>query len=149
MDKQKGTSVGFQLVKVTTKQFAVIDDAYSSSSSEEIKMSINLDFGTDEKNKFVASTVNVKFIQNEKTFLTLEVEAQFAIEEEAWIKMTNNNNQIVFPRWFATHLTTITIGTLRGVLHAKTDGTEFNKFMLPTINIMELIEKDIVVETSK
>jgi hypothetical protein len=36
----------------------------------------------------------------------------------------------------------LTIGTSRGILHAKTEGTEFNKFILPTINVNQLVEKD-------
>ena len=37
----------------------------------------------------------------------------------------------------------ITVGTLRGVLHAKTENTEFNEFFLPTINVTDLIKEDI------
>lgn len=36
----------------------------------------------------------------------------------------------------------ITVGTARGVMHSKTDGTEFNKFLLPTLSIDDLVSKD-------
>ena len=35
----------------------------------------------------------------------------------------------------------MTIGTTRGILHAKTEGTCFNKYVLPTINVTEIIKE--------
>ena len=43
-----------------------------------------------------------------------------------------------------THLIVLTIGTVRGILHAKTEGTKYNSYILPTINVAELIKTDIV-----
>ncbi len=34
------------------------------------------------------------------------------------------------------------VGTARGILHAKTEGTAFNDFILPAINVEELVEED-------
>ena len=36
----------------------------------------------------------------------------------------------------------ITIGTTRGVLFAKTESTPFSKYIIPTINVAEMIEND-------
>ena len=38
----------------------------------------------------------------------------------------------------------LTIGTTRGVLHSKTENTPFNSFLLPTLNVNELVKKDVV-----
>ena len=43
------------------------------------------------------------------------------------------------------HLVLLTIGTLRGVLHCKTENTEFEDLKLPTINVNELIPNDIEI----
>jgi len=42
-----------------------------------------------------------------------------------------------------THLSVMTVGTARVVLHTKTEGTFFNRFLLPTINVPELVTDDI------
>ena len=42
---------------------------------------------------------------------------------------------------FIRHLSAISIGTARGILHAKTENTAYNKYFLPTININELVSK--------
>jgi hypothetical protein len=36
----------------------------------------------------------------------------------------------------------ITVGTARGVLHAKTEGTTLNKFFIPTVNVVEMVTDD-------
>lgn len=45
----------------------------------------------------------------------------------------------------------LTIGTARGVLHSKTESTPFNSFLLPTLNVNELVKKDVVfkIENTK
>jgi len=36
----------------------------------------------------------------------------------------------------------LTAGALRRILHAKTEGTSFNKYVLPTINVTGIIKED-------
>ena len=39
----------------------------------------------------------------------------------------------------------IAVGTARGILHAKTEATKFNQFLIPPINVVELIKDDIIL----
>ena len=73
----------------------------------------------------------------------MEIANHYKIKESAWIEMQNSNNKLVLAKEFASHLVMLTIGTLRGTLHCKTENTEFNKFILPTINVTELIKSDV------
>ena len=143
MDKKaaKTNAIDFQLDKITTEQFALIEDVYNSSV--KTNMGINLKFGLDRENKYVAAFVKVQFEQKGKAFLIVEVGNHFKINKASWIEFNKPTDNIVLPRGFAAHLVMLTIGTLRGVLHAKTENTEFNKFLLPTINVMELIKEDV------
>jgi hypothetical protein len=36
----------------------------------------------------------------------------------------------------------LTTGTSRGVLFAKTEATQFSKFIVPTLNVTEMIKED-------
>jgi hypothetical protein len=40
----------------------------------------------------------------------------------------------------------ITVGTTRGVLYAKTENSPYSKYIVPTINVAEMIEKDAIFE---
>ena len=42
----------------------------------------------------------------------------------------------------------ISVGTLRGIIHTKTEGTVLNTIVLPPINLDEIINKDLVLPGS-
>jgi len=140
--KQESKSIGFNLGKITTEQFAIISDAFNKDNPK-IEMSIGLKFGLDKEQKIIASFVKVQFEQRKKTFIIIEIANHFNIEEKAWDSFNKTETSIIIPKGFASHLVMLTIGTLRGALHCKTENTEFNSFILPTINVTELVKEDI------
>ena len=140
--KQENISIGFQLEKITTEQFAIIPDAYDKSNSK-IEMTIGLNFGIEKGNRIIASFVKVQFEQNKLPFIIIEIANHFNIEELAWNNLKKTKNGLIIPKGFASHLVMLTIGTLRGTLHCKMENTEYSNFILPTINITELIKSEI------
>ncbi len=143
MENAKNKQIGFQLINIATEQFAIIQDAFDKSI-KEITFSVNIDFGVNKEERVIASVVKIQFEQKKSTFLIIEISNHYNIEQSGWDEMnTDDKNKIIIPKGFATHLLVLTIGTLRGVLHAKTENTEFNQFVLPTLNISELIQSDI------
>jgi len=145
MENAKENSVGFQLVKIITEQFAIISDVYDSSN-KDIAFSVNIKYGIDKKEKTIASVVKIQFEQKKSAFLIIEISNHYKIEQPAWDKMLKNNEKLMVPKDFATHLLVLTIGTLRGVLHAKTEDTEYNQFVLPTLNVSEFLQEDIELD---
>ena len=143
--KENIKPIGFQLDGITTEQFAVIEDAYDKTN-KEANLTISLNFGLNTEERFIASFVKVQFEQNNKAFLVTEVANHFKINEAFWQEFNKAKEHIVLPRGFAAHLVILTVGTLRGILHCKTENTEFNKYILPTINVMELIESDVELD---
>ena len=132
--------IGFNLTKINTQQFAIIEDAYNSDS-DEFGIEIKLGFGIDSENTAIMSSVNVQFEQNKNPFLIIEASCEFDIIDEFW-KGFDINDSITIPKGFMAHLAMITVGTTRGVLHSKTKDTKFNEFILPTINVAEMIKED-------
>jgi hypothetical protein len=57
-----------------------------------------------------------------------------------------NTKTIILPKGFVRHLAVLTVGTVRGILHTKTEGTDSNKFVLPTINVADMISDDAVLK---
>lgn len=133
-------AINFSIVRVTTEQFAIIEEAFKESSP--INLNTTLRFALDKENRVVAVFVLFKFEQNEIPFIKLDVSCHFAIELESWSTFVANET-VVIPKGFMTHLGMITVGTARGVLHTKTEGTRFNNFVLPTINVNELVTNDV------
>lgn len=132
--------IGFTLNKINTQQFAIIEDVYDDKI-DEFNLSTNLGFGLDADNLSIISIVKVKFEQKNKPFLIIEVSCEFDISPETWESLDGHEIDD-FPKGFLAHIAMLTIGTTRGVLHSKTDNTKFNDFLLPTINVTEMIEND-------
>jgi hypothetical protein len=140
--KNSVSSVGFQLNRVTTEQFAILPESYDKDN-HETNLGIGLNFGVDNSKNAVAVFFKVQFEQQKGPFLIVEIANHFQIEDKAWESFCSDENKIVISKGFATHLLALTIGTARGVLHSKTENTEFNHFLLPTINATDLIQDDV------
>lgn len=147
MNKSK-SQVGFSLIKVTTEEFTKYDSVYNDD--KDVQFGTNISFGLNDENHMIVVLLTVKFSQNEIPFLILKAACHFDVEESSWNKFLNTaKKDIIFPRGFIGHLVMLTIGTTRGILHSETKGTAYNKFLLPTINVNEIIKDDLVMKVKK
>ena len=138
--------IGFLLSGIVTEQFATFDDSFKKD--EPVELSTGLKFGVDDENQTISVTVSIQFMQNKNPFLKLDAACHFQIIDSAWKKFISKD-KIIIPQYLITHLAVLAVGTTRGVLHAKTENTPFNSFMLPTINVKEMIDEDLVIEIEK
>jgi hypothetical protein len=132
----------FQIIKIITEQFAIFKEAFEKSNNE-ISFSININFGIEKEEKIIATIVKIQFEQNKSAFLIIEISNHYVMEQNSLNEMLVSANKIIIPKDFAQHLVVITIGTIRGVLHAKTENTEFNQFVIPVIDVSNLIQNDV------
>jgi len=138
-NKPKG--IGFSLQRITTEQFALFEENYKEGCI--IRLGTNIKFGIDQKSKMIASFTGFKFECDQKPFIVIEACCHFKITDEAWNSMLNDlGDNLIAPKGFLSHLAMLTVGTTRGILFSKTESTCFNKFVLPTINVAELIKDD-------
>jgi hypothetical protein len=136
--------IGFSFAKIVTEQFAVIPDIFEEG--KEIKLRPELNFGIDSQTKHIMVNMLFRFEQEGRPFIILKLACYFTIYPTDWDQFRNpaDTNALVIPQGFATHLAMLTIGTLRGVLHAKTENTTFNRFIIPAFNVTGLIKSDII-----
>lgn len=134
------SAVGFALRQIVTKQFAIIDDVYTDGS--EVNSSIEIQFAADVESRIISAIVGVKMSSNENLFLLISVSCIFQIKEESWRQFDFGDNYFSVPKEFLSFLVMHTVGTTRGILHSKTEGTKYNQFILPPINVTELIKDD-------
>jgi hypothetical protein len=140
---EKKFKIGFLLNKITTDQFAIIESSYKDN--EEVQFNYGLNFGFDKETRIIAIFFKFNLQQEGNPFLIIEVGGHFLIEPKTWNTFFNSDSEIItIPKNFMQHLAVITIGTSRGILHTKTENTIFNKFILPTVNVTEMIKEDVV-----
>lgn len=141
MTTNTNNKIGFSLNNITTEQFAIIDSSYTEGVDIDLKA--GLKFGINREKKIISVIFSTSLLQEKTPFIIIEVGCNFKIKEEAWDQFLNESKtELIVPKGFVRHLATISVGTTRGVLHSKTENTPFNKFFLPTINVMDLVKKD-------
>lgn len=141
----KEKTIGFLLEGIKTEQFAIFKENYTLN--EEIELKTEFEFKLDQNNKKIGVFVNFEFLQNAKTFIKIVTSCHFKINDDSWKNFIDKkDNQFIISKGFITHLAMISVGTTRGILYAKTEGTDFAKFIIPTINLSELILEDAVFD---
>ena len=133
-------NIRFSLAKISSDQFAIIASAFKNG--EEVNLKTGLQFGADKENKFISVKASFQFEQLAVPFIIIEASCFFKIEPNDWNSFIQEEG-IVVPKEIITHFTVITVGTVRGILHAKTEGTNFNGFVIPTIDVTKLVTADI------
>lgn len=139
MDKKK-MAFGFSINKIISDQFAALPDVYVEGS--DVDLSTNLAFRLDDNGHALTINVGCRFEQGHRTFLLISVSTTFEINvktKDLW----KDQEDVVVSKAFIRHLTLLSIGIARGVLHTKTENTVFNKFILPPLDLNTLVPEDI------
>lgn len=135
--------INFSLKNITTEQYAQLGDTYDEK--KPVALETQMRFAADLDKKLIAVFCPIKFMQDEKPFLVLEIACHFAVPEESWNEFkAAEEGAITVPKGFITHLAMLTVGTARGVLYCKTENTSFSKFLLPPINVGEMVKGDVI-----
>jgi len=146
MIKQK--SISFVISKITTEQFAIIEENYSKEGGTTL--GTNLRFVAVPDHTTIAFFAAFTFESDKKPFIIIEAGCHFSIQQEDWTEMINDETKsLTIPKGFLNHLAMLTIGATRGILHAKTENTSFNTFVVPAINLSDLIHEDAVISLIK
>ncbi len=138
-------SISFTLASIHTEQFATIDKPIPTETESKVDFGLQIAFGLNSDERFVACFLDVTYKLEGKLIIILKTRTEFLIDEKSWQSLFSND-KIVLPKGFMLHLGVISVGTARGILHAKTEHTPYNQFILPTVNLEEIIKEDEVFE---
>jgi hypothetical protein len=143
--EDKDKIVRFNLIKISTEQFAIAGDIPPENA--KIAFTTNLQFKSSSENRIVVAFTKFNFEYEGKPFLIVEGSCQFNIHPEDWQSFENKENDtIVIPKALLTHLAMLTVGTTRGILHAKTENTPHNRFFIPPVNLNIIIKEDLLLK---
>lgn len=137
-------NICFKLSSIATTEFAIIEDIIVKE--ENISLKTGIGFNVDLKNNIIGVEPKFVFLSEDHPFMIVGVQCNFYITQDS-LDENLVENKYIFPLGFITHLAVIAVGTARGVLHAKTENTPYNKYLIPTINLTEIIKSDLVIES--
>jgi hypothetical protein len=131
--------------KISVEQFAILSDNIPTNDPD-VRFGASIDFKADTTNRLIACETKFIFEDCDKPFMKLDIQCTFDIEKCDWNKLANKDKQIVIPQLFLCHIAMHTIGTARGILHQKTESTPFNIFIIPPIDIEEIIKNNFTIQ---
>lgn len=129
--------IRFQMKKISVKQFAILAE---SISSKDINLNTQLGYQYSDEMKLIACEASFSFKVKDELVLLLVVSCEFQIHPDDWNGFIKADG-IVLPKELMEILAVHTIGTSRGILFCKTEGTAFAELMLPPINVKKMIEE--------
>lgn len=135
--------IPFSLRSISTEEFATIKNCYNKE--EKINLETGYGYGLNTEDHSIGVKFSVTFKCGENPFIVLKILCEFDIEPETFLSLKREDKYII-PKGFLTHMTVLTVGTARGILHAKLEKSGFEKFILPTLDISKMIEEDFVFE---
>jgi hypothetical protein len=133
-------SVGFVLRGIRTEQFATFSENLNLQQDAQVAHYFN--FMLNAQIQQIGLFATFEFKQNNFVIMKIVVSCHFGIEPKAWSSFIEGD-MVVFPRDFATNLAMITVGAARGILATKTEQTHFSKFLLPLLDITNIITSNI------
>ncbi len=134
--------IGFLLQGIKIEQFAFFDENYTND--EIIELGTKFDIMLHRADRKIGIFFEVKYLQLNRILIKLVVSCHFIFTEESWKKLINSEKSIIlFPKESIGHLAMITVGTARGILFTKTEGTRYSTFILPTLNIADMFKEDV------
>ncbi len=133
-------SIPFRLMDITTEQFAVFPENHEVGNYEfDIDFSTTVSINSEEK--AVGIFTKYSFSQKSGIVLVLECACHFNIKNKYWDKSIDNDI-LTLDKGLLTHFLVLTVGTSRGVLHAKKPKWLEN-MILPTLNVTSVIKEDM------
>lgn len=137
--------ITFRMSGISIEQFAILSTDLPPKDAP-INIQTDIHFSAAFEKPTILTHMKFTYLgQDDAPLLILELVCRFKIDEDSWNEMHKNGNLVV-PKGFLAHMAVHTVGTARGILFCKTEGTALNLIILPPINVAEMITEDFVVK---
>ncbi len=137
--------IRFKMAKINVSQFAILAD---NVPDDGLSYSVNLGFKAATNAKRIGCEFSVEFMHIKKPILKLGIFCEYDIFPEDWDERIEKKHLTIKKEelgYFANQ----TVGVSRGVMFCKTEGTPFNQFIIPPINLNSLLNNDFVIEITQ
>lgn len=133
--------VRFRMFRINVEQFAIISDTLPAN----LIINTSLGFLYSVEGHKIATDMTFEFNSSSEKAMLLKLKCEFEIHEDDWNSFIKDD-LIIVPKDVLEFFVVHTVGTARGVLHCKTEGTPFNHLILPPMNVTGLVKEDLVIK---
>jgi hypothetical protein len=143
---KKNENVHFKLVDISIDQFATFKENYHEGDYD-FDIDFNVRVSVDDNQQIVGVFSKYQFDQKNSPVLVIECGCHFYLDDTYWAENLTGNI-LTLDKALLTHLLVLTVGTSRGVLHAKKPNW-LDSLLLPTLNVTDSIEGDLSFDLSE
>lgn len=133
--------IQFGLKSINTDEFATVES--TEVQGKNIQLDHSFTFSLNNDMNEIAVSFKINFKSEERPFIILRVSCVFNVNVENLLSPIEGNKRVRIPKDFMTHLAFLTTGTARGVLHSKLESTQYNRFLLPIIDVSKSFKDDV------
>ena len=131
-------SIAYRITRIETLQFAIFPDAFQSGP--DVRIDTNFEYNVRSDIGQIRNVLKISYVQNDKLLLVAELACYFDIAPEG-AQLIKAQGKV--PVDFLRFLGSVSVGTIRGLIHAKTEGTVLNPIILPPVNLEDMIKNDM------
>ena len=135
--------IQFKYASIKTDQFAILDP-HITIPANEYSLVGEVQIGNNYEARVIIITVSANYRAHDSLAITLKVTSYFEIDEASWTSL-RSGEYIIVPKEFLLHICGLSFGTTRGILFAKTEGTDLNRMILPLTNLTQIVKGDMKI----
>jgi hypothetical protein len=136
--------IPYRIIQIVTRKFEQHPDLLVGGSNAQVVSEYN--FAVSVAEHRIRCISKFVFLQGENTLLELELVCIFDVEHGAFNDL-KKEGELIVPVEFLRYMATICVGTARGDIHARTEGTTLSNIILPPINLVEAIKEPFVLKS--
>lgn len=133
-------TIPYKISHIETVQFAIFPDNFING--QEVLINTNCGYNVRSDLNQVRNVISVNYTQNEKLLMVVQLACYYDIAPEG-VEAIKAEGKI--PIDFLRYMGSISVGTIRGVIHAKTEGTVLNPVVMPPVNLEEMVKNDLML----
>lgn len=134
----------YRFAGLELKQFATFEDGYTEDG-REIEISCKFTFAYNFSQNIVCCTNSVSIAKEGNMLVKADLDAYFAINSES-VASLSEADSIVLPPELQAQFASLTYGTMRGVIFAKTLGSPLSKIVLPPNDVLEVMKSPLRIQ---
>ncbi len=137
-------TVEFKMNRVVVEQFAILRDVLPNDVPS-IQVTWGVTYGAIPDQHLVACKMRFEYVDSDQQpILILELAIYYEIHPDRWHNFIEDG-KIVIPAGFQPTMMVHTVGTARGILFCKTEGSPLHALVLPPLNVQQLVQGNFTV----
>lgn len=132
--------IPFRINHINVSQFAIFPE--NAEGAEDIEIQTEITFKITKGARNILCKTIFSYLNGDKVIMKLDLENNFEVSSEGAAAIIKEKKVSVD---FQRYLATISTGTARGVIYAKSEGTVVSSLVLPPINLTEFIKDDVIL----